>query len=138
MLLLLASFVLLAGMVIAFTGAMPGAGACLGLAVFVIVCALRLLRVGAWVSRHGLRRVRFFSTTTVPWDRATDVRTVQQPVRWLGLPRTVQGQALVLVRNNGERLQLLTDHNADFLSRLEAFDRAADTIEAWGDEYRPG
>lgn len=137
-LLLLASFVLLAGMVIAFTGAMPGAGACLGLAVFVIVCALRLLRVGAWVSRHGLRRVRFFSTTTVPWDRATDVRTVQQPVRWLGLPRTVQGQALVLVRNNGERLQLLTDHNADFLSRLEAFDRAADTIEAWGDEYRPG
>ncbi|MGW7054752.1 hypothetical protein [Streptomyces sp. NPDC054887] len=137
LLLLLASFVLLAAMIIAFTGAGPGAAACMGLAVVVIVCALRLLRVGAWVSRHGLRRVRFLSTTTVPWSRATDVRTVQQPVRWLGLPRTVQGQALVLVGSDGERLQLLTDHNADFLARLEAFDRAADTVEAWGAEYRP-
>ncbi|GAA1541397.1 membrane protein [Streptomyces albidochromogenes] len=137
LLLLLASFVLLAAMVIAFTGAVSGAGVCFGLAAAVIGCALRLLRVGAWVSRHGLRRVGFFSTTTVPWDRATHVRTVQQPVRWLGLPRTVQGQALVLQGRDGERLQLLTDHNADFLSRVEAFDRAADTVEAWGDEYRP-
>ncbi|MGX1886331.1 hypothetical protein [Streptomyces sp. NPDC055287] len=137
LLLLLASFVLLAAMIIAFAGTIPGAGACLGLALAVIACALRLLRVGAWVSRHGLRRVGFLSTTTVPWSRATTVRTVQQPVRWLGLPRTVQGQALVLIQQSGERLQLLTDHNADFLSRVEAFDRAADTVEAWGDEYRP-
>ncbi|GAA2971214.1 hypothetical protein [Streptomyces enissocaesilis] len=137
LLLLLASFILLAAVIIIFTGAVPEACLCLGLAVVLIVCALRLLRVGAWVSRHGLRRVRFLVTTTVPWDRATAVRTVQQPVRWLGLPRTVQGQALVLVQRDGEQLQLLTDHNADFLFRVEAFDRAADTVEAWGDEYRP-
>ncbi|MEN8656382.1 hypothetical protein ABCR94_38865 [Streptomyces sp. 21So2-11] len=136
LLLLLASFVLLAAMIIAFASALPGAGICLGIAVVVIACALRLLRVGAWVSRHGLRRVGFFLTTTVAWDRASTVRTVQQPVRWLGLPRAVQGQALVVVRPGGEPLQLLTDHNADFLSRVEAFDRAADTVEAWSDEYR--
>jgi hypothetical protein len=59
-------------------------------------------------------------------------------VRWLGLPRTVQGQALVAARPGGEPLTLLTDHSADFLSRPEAFDRAADTVEAWGAEYRAG
>ncbi|WP_406497957.1 hypothetical protein OG936_26500 [Streptomyces sp. NBC_00846] len=135
--LLLASFVLLAGMVIAFAGELPGAAMCLGLALVVIVCALRLLRLGAWVSRHGVRRVGFFRTTTVPWNRVTAVRTVQQPVKWLGFPRTVQGQALIVVRQGGETIPpLLTDSNADFLARREAFDRAADTIEAWGDEYR--
>ncbi|MGW1411177.1 hypothetical protein [Streptomyces sp. NPDC002403] len=136
-LLLLASFVLLAGMVTAFAGALPGAVVCLAVAAVVIVCALRLLRVGTWVSRHGVRRVGFFTTTTVPWDQVTAVRTVQQPVKWLGLPRTVQGQALILVRQGGEAIPpLLTDSNADFLTRAEAFDRAADTVEAWGDEYR--
>ncbi|MGW7368548.1 hypothetical protein ACWGI8_35280 [Streptomyces sp. NPDC054841] len=135
--LLLASFVLLAAMVIAFAGALPGAGVCFGLATLMIGAALRLLRIGAWVSRHGLRRVNFLSTSTVPWAQVGALRTVQQPVRWLGLPRTVQGQALMLVREGGEQLLLLTDHNADFLSRIEAFDRAADTVEAWGAEYRP-
>ncbi|MGW1088064.1 hypothetical protein ACWD4L_17460 [Streptomyces sp. NPDC002596] len=138
-LLLLASFVLIAGMIIAFAGALPGASLCVGLALVMIFCALRLLRVGAWVSRHGVRRVGFFVTTTVPWDRAATVRTVQQPVRWLGFPRTVQGQALIVVRKGGEAVRpLLTDCNADFLGRREAFDRAADTIEAWADEYRRG
>ncbi|WP_406422333.1 hypothetical protein OH809_12425 [Streptomyces sp. NBC_00873] len=138
-LLLLASFVLIAGMIIAFAGALPGAALCVGLALVVIFCALRLLRMGAWVSRHGVRRVGFLVTTTVPWDRAATVRTVQQPVRWLGFPRTVQGQALIVVRKGGEAVPpLLTDCNADFLGRGEAFDRAADTIEAWGDEYRRG
>ncbi|MBT2391921.1 hypothetical protein ACFO9E_31660 [Streptomyces maoxianensis] len=136
LLLLLASFVLIAAMIIAFAGALPGAGLCLGLGLVLIIAALRMLRAGAWVSRHGVRRVSFFSTTTVSWNHAAAVRTVQQPVRWLGLPRTVQGQALVLVRQSGEPLPLLTDHNADFLSRPEAFDRAADTVEAWGSEYR--
>ncbi|HWM37019.1 MAG TPA: hypothetical protein VNS49_07865 [Streptomyces sp.] len=136
LLLLLASFVLLAAMIIAFAGALPGAGACMGLGLALIFAALRLLRMGVWVSRHGLRRVGFFLTTTLPWDRAPEVRTVQQPVRWLGLPRTVQGQALVLLRPGGDPMHLLTDHNADFLSRAEAFDRAADTVEAWGSEYR--
>ncbi|MFJ9212382.1 hypothetical protein CU044_6298 [Streptomyces sp. L-9-10] len=136
LLLLLASFVLLAAMIIAFAGALSGATVCLVVAGVVIAVALRLLRVGAWVSRHGVRRVGLLLTKTVSWDQVTAVRTVQQPVRWLGLPRTVQGQALVLVRRQGEPIQLLTDHNADFLSRGEAFDRAADTVEAWGDEYR--
>ncbi|MGC5344623.1 hypothetical protein ACPXCE_13820 [Streptomyces sp. DT24] len=137
-LLLLASFVLLAAMIIAFAGAVSGAATCLVLALAVIGGALRLLRMGAWVSRHGVRRVAFFVTTTVPWQHTTAVRTVQQPVKWLGFPRTVQGQALVVVRGNGSALPpLFTDHNADFLSRREAFDRAADTIEAWSDEYRP-
>ncbi|UYQ64768.1 hypothetical protein [Streptomyces peucetius] len=135
LLLLLASFVLIAGMIIAFAGALPAAGSCFLLGLGVIGAALRLLRMGVWVSRNGLRRVAFFRTSTVQWRRTSELRTVQQPVRWLGLPRTVQGQALVVGRQ-GELLILLTDHNADFLSRPEAFDRAADTIEAWGAEYR--
>ncbi|MFE2378350.1 hypothetical protein [Streptomyces sp. NPDC059398] len=135
--LLLASFILLAAMIIAFAGAVSGAGVTLVLGLVVVACALRLLRMGAWVSRHGVRRVGFFRTATIPWGRMTAVRTVQQPVRWLGLPRTVQGEALLLVQQGGEQLPpLLTDHSADFLARHEAFDRAADTVEAWGAEYR--
>ena len=137
-LLLLASFVLLAAMIIAFAGALPGTAVCLVLALGVILCALRLLRIGAWVSRHGVRRVGFFTTATVPWNRVIAIRTVQQPVRWLGFPRTVQGQALIARtpggRGDGRRCS--PTHNADFLTRGEAFDRAADTVEAWGDEYR--
>ncbi|MFE7953319.1 hypothetical protein [Streptomyces sp. NPDC057426] len=133
--LLLASFVLLAAVIIVAAGAMSGAVVTFVLAALIIVSALRMLRVGTWVSRHGVRRVGFFTTTTVAWTRVTQVRTVQQPVRWLGLPRTVQGQALILVRQGGEQSALLTDHNADFLSRIEAFDRAADTVEVWNAEY---
>ncbi|MFI5758888.1 hypothetical protein [Streptomyces sp. NPDC051569] len=135
LLLLLASFVLLATVIIAAAGDLPGATGCLAVAAVAIAVALRILRAGTWVSRHGVRRVGLFRTVTVPWERTTAVRTVQQPVRWLGLPRTVQGQALLLERRKGEKLALLTDHNADFLSRSEAFDRAADTMEAWGEEY---
>ncbi|GAA3376400.1 membrane protein [Streptomyces sannanensis] len=139
LLLLLASFVLLAAMITAFAGALPGAGLCLAIGAALIAAALRTLRMGVWVSRHGLRRVGFFVTVTVPWDRVSSVRTVQQPVRWLGLPRTVQGQALIAERQRGESLpSLLTDHNADFLSRVEAFDRAADMVETWFDEYSRG
>ncbi|MFE3590222.1 hypothetical protein ACFXOY_22225 [Streptomyces niveus] len=138
LLLLLASFVLLATMIIAFAGAVSGAAVCLGISLVMIAAALRLLRVGAWVSRHGVRRVGLIMTRTVPWSQGVEIRTVQQPVRWLGLPRTVQGQALLLVLAHGEKRLLLTDHNADFLSRSEAFDRAADAVEAWGDEYRRG
>ncbi|WP_053755605.1 PH domain-containing protein [Streptomyces sp. MMG1533] len=140
-LLLLASYVLFAGVIIALTDSVTEAGVVLGIALLVIVGALRLLRVGVWVSAQGLRRVDFFLTRTVPWDRVTSVRTVQQPVRWLGLPRTVQGQALLLVRHDratNDVPVLLTTHNADFLARAEAFDRASDTIEAWGEEYRRG
>ncbi|MFF9200053.1 hypothetical protein ACF09L_33080 [Streptomyces sp. NPDC014779] len=133
--LLLASFVLLAAVIIAVAGAAGGALFTFGFAALIIAVALRMLRMGVWVSRAGLRHVRFLTTTTLPWSQAGGVRTVQQPVRWLGLPRTVQGQALVLVRRSGEQIALLTDHNADFLSRVEAFDRAADTVEAWNAEY---
>ncbi|WP_406062754.1 hypothetical protein OG462_31400 [Streptomyces sp. NBC_01077] len=133
--LLLASFVLLAAVIITAAGGFSGGAATLATAVVVILAALRMLRMGTWVSRAGIRRVAFLTTVTVPWTKVTSVRTVQQPVRWLGLPRTVQGQALVLGRQGGEPLMLLTDHNADFLSRVEAFDRAADTVEAWNAEY---
>ncbi|MEY2247813.1 hypothetical protein ACN6K9_006216 [Streptomyces sp. SAS_267] len=136
--LLLASYVLVAAVIIAVAGTLPGAVACMAGATAVILCALRLLRMGVWVSARGLRRVGFFVTRTTPWARVVAVRTVQQPVRWLGLPRTVQGQALTLVsadRAPGDVPPLMTTHNADFLARTEAFDRAADVIEVWADEY---
>ncbi|MEU6822268.1 hypothetical protein ABZ921_16710 [Streptomyces atriruber] len=141
LLLLLASFVLFAAVIIAFADSLAGAAICAGLAVLIIAGALRLLRMGTWVSAHGLRRVGFLTTQTVEWGQVSAVRTAQQPVRWLGLPRTVQGQALVLVRRDqqsaGAQQPLLTDRNADFLARYEAFNRAADAIEVWADEYRP-
>ncbi|MFR9799771.1 hypothetical protein ACL02U_28325 [Streptomyces sp. MS06] len=139
--LLLASFVLFAAVAIALADSAGGAGAVFLFAAVVIACALRLLRMGVWVSARGLRQVGFFVTRTVPWQRVVHVRTVQQPVRWLGLPRTVQGQALVLARKDRsaqDAAPLLTSHNADFLARTEAFDRAADAVEAWAGEYRRG
>ncbi|WP_406725198.1 hypothetical protein WJ438_11785 [Streptomyces sp. GD-15H] len=138
-LLLLASFVLFAAVIIAATASVSSAGVVFALALVAIAWALRLLRMGAWVNAHGLRQVSLFSTRTTPWAQVVTVRTVQQPVRWLGLPRTVQGQALLLVRRGraAEALPpLLTSHNADFLGRGPAFDRAADSVEVWADEYR--
>lgn len=137
-LLLIASYVLLSALIIALAGSSQGAFVCLGAAVLVIASALRLLRVGVWVSAHGLRQVAMFATVTLPWREVAAVRTVQQPVRWLGLPRTVQGQALSVLRApDGQPLRtLLTDHSADFLNRDEAFDRAADVIESWAAESR--
>ncbi|WP_328874166.1 hypothetical protein OHT76_31175 [Streptomyces sp. NBC_00287] len=138
LLLLLASYVLFAAVIIALTGT-PGEGAVVfGIALAVIAVALRLLRMGVWVSAQGLRHVGFFVTRTTPWERVVAVRTVQQPVRWLGLPRTVQGQALTLVRADRaaeDLAPLMSTHNADFLARPDAFDRAADTVEAWAAEY---
>ncbi|MFD5819110.1 hypothetical protein [Streptomyces sp. NPDC127038] len=137
--LLLASYVLVAAVIIAVAGTLSGAAVCMAAATVVILCALRLLRMGVWVSARGVRQVGFFVTRTTPWKRVVAVRTAQQPVRWLGLPRTVQGQALTLVtadRAPGDVPPLLTTHNADFLARAEAFDRAADVIEVWADEYR--
>ncbi|MFF8879656.1 hypothetical protein [Streptomyces flaveolus] len=139
--LLLASFVLFAAVIIAVTDSPSSAAVVFGVALVMIVCALRLLRMGVWVSARGVRQVGFFTTRTVAWPQVASLRTVQQPVRWLGLPRTVQGQALLLVRQGraGDAAPvLMTSHNADFLARPEAFDRAADTVEAWADEYRRG
>lgn len=137
-LLLLASYVLVAAVIIAVAGTLAAGAVCFGLALIVIACALRLLRMGTWVSGQGLRKVGFFGTRTTPWTQVASARTVQQPVRWLGLPRMVQGQALVLVRKDrpSEAVPpLMTSHNADFLARPDAFDRAADTVEAWAAEY---
>jgi hypothetical protein len=83
--------------------------------------------------------VGFLVSRTAPWAEVDSVRTLQQPVRWLGLPRTVQGQALVLSRRgrgSQDLPPLLTTHNADFLGRVEAFDRAADSVEAWASEHQ--
>ncbi|WP_327224297.1 PH domain-containing protein [Streptomyces platensis] len=135
--LLLASFVLLSAMIIAMAGSLPGAAACAAVGALMIALALRLLRVGLWVSAQGLRQVNLLRTATEPWSAIAAVRTRQQPVRWLGLPRTVQGQALIIERTQGEPLRtLITDHNGDFLSRPEAFERAADVLEAWAAEHR--
>ncbi|MGW2745724.1 hypothetical protein [Streptomyces sp. NPDC001450] len=136
--LLLSSFVLFAAVLIALTGTVSSAGVVLGVALTAIACTLRMLRMGVWVSEHGLRHVGFLVTRTVPWQRVISVRTAQQPVRWLGLPRTVQGQALTLVRKDRpteDTSPLLTTHGLDFLNRPAAFDRAADTVEAWAAEY---
>ncbi|GHH96391.1 hypothetical protein [Streptomyces capillispiralis] len=142
LLLLLASFVLFAAVIIAATAPLSSAGTVFALALAAVAGALRLLRMGVWVSARGLRQVVFFSTRTTPWEQVGAVRTVQQPVRWLGLPRTVQGQALVLTRQGrgaGALPPLLTSHNADFLHRDQlAFDRAADSVEAWTAEYGRG
>ncbi|GAA2458549.1 hypothetical protein [Streptomyces macrosporus] len=136
LLLLLASYMLLSTLIIAMAGTLTEAGVCLAGAVLVIACALRLLRVGVWVSAHGIRQVGLITTTTLAWQDVTAVRTVQQPVKWLGTPRTVQGQALLVEPRGQESLRtVLTDHNADFLARPEAFDRAADVVEAWAAEY---
>ncbi|MEV6839663.1 hypothetical protein AB0N17_35080 [Streptomyces sp. NPDC051133] len=139
--LLLASFVLFGAVLIALTGSASSAGAVLGAGLALVAGALRLLRMGVWVSGRGLRQVRFLVTRTVPWARVVSLRTVQQPVRWVGLPRTVQGQALALVRKDrgaGDTPPLLTTHSLDFLGRPAAFDRAADVVEAWAAEYGRG
>lgn len=136
-LLLVSAFMLLATVIIAFAGTTAGAAIAAGASLLVLGSALRLLRTGVWVSPAGLRRVGFFSTRSIAWSEIDDVRKVQQPVRWLGLPRTVQGQALTVAGRDGAELPvLLTDHSADFLARGEAFDRAAYQVEAWAQEYR--
>ncbi|MEU2427662.1 hypothetical protein ABZ619_42930 [Streptomyces sp. NPDC007851] len=137
--LLLASFVLFAAVALALTGSLSSAVVVLGIALLIIAAALRILRMGVWVSSRGVRRVSLLYTWTVPWKRVASVRTAQQPVRWLGLPRTVQGQALMLVRKDrpaDDTALLLTTHGLDFVGRASAFDRAADVVEAWAAEYR--
>ncbi|MEE4540941.1 hypothetical protein V2S66_03030 [Streptomyces sp. V4-01] len=135
--LMLAAYMLFASLIMVAAGSVNGAATCLVVALAVIVCTLRLLRVGLWLSGKGLRQVSFFGTVTVPWSKVDTVRTAQQPVKVLGLPRTVMGQALLITRRGGGQLRtMVTDHNADFLGRVEAFDIAADAIEGWSTELR--
>ncbi|WP_031521687.1 hypothetical protein [Streptomyces sp. NRRL F-5123] len=133
--LMLAAYLLFAALIMVAAQNTRGGALCLAVALLVIMAALRMLRVGLWVSGRGLRQTSFFSTVTVPWRKIAAVRTAQQPVKVLGLPRTVQGQALIITRKSGGSLRpQLTDHNADFLGRVEAFDVAADAIEGWAAE----
>jgi hypothetical protein len=137
LLLVLASYLMFAALIMGLSGEVSGAGTILGAAVLLIAGTVRLLHAGVWVSSRGMRHVRLLRTTTLRWSHVAQVRTSQQPVRWLGLPRTVQGQALVLVRTGAaEPKILITDHNADFLGRVEAFDKAADAIEDWANPAR--
>ncbi|NUQ95431.1 MAG: hypothetical protein HOY79_02295 [Streptomyces sp.] len=135
--LVLASYLMFAAVIMVAAKNVSGAVACLTAAVLIIVAALRLLRMGVWLSAKGLRQTAFLHTVTLRWQQVASVRTAQQPVKVLGLPRTVQGQALLITRRGGQTLRpLLTDHNADFLGRVELFDVAADTIEGWATELR--
>jgi hypothetical protein len=137
LLLLFTSYVLMSGLVIGLAGSPSGAEVCLAVGAVVVAVTLRLLRMGVWVSSHGLRQVGFFSTSTLAWRQVEAVRTAQEPVRWLGLPRTVQGQALEVVRAGGTPMRrLLTNRSADFLGRPGSFDRAADVLESWAAEAR--
>jgi len=135
--LMLAAYLLVAALIMAAAKSIHDAGVLVIVALLVIAATLRLLRCGVWLSGKGLRQVRYFRTLTIPWQNVTSVRTAQQPVRVLGLPRSVQGQALIVVRRGSGPLRpLVTDHNADFLGRVEAFDIAADAIEGWSAELR--
>ncbi|MCD9145933.1 PH domain-containing protein [Streptomyces albireticuli] len=137
--LLLASYVLFSALIIAVAGSLPGAGVCLAVAVLLIVAAVRLVHVGLWLSPEGLRQVRLLSSTVLPWSEVAEVRTAQQPVRWLGLPRTVQGQALVVVRTQGEPVvTVVTDHGADFLGGPERFAGAVAAVERRVAEFQAG
>jgi hypothetical protein len=128
--LVLASYLLVAALIMAMASGVGTARWPLEAAALLIASALRFLRVGIWVRGRGLRQVGLFYTVTVPWHRVGTVRTAQQPVRWLGLPRTVQGQALVVTRADGTQLRtLLTDRSVDFIGRGDSFDIAADAIE---------
>jgi len=135
--LMLVAYLLIAAAILLAAGNGSSALVALGIAGGLVASMARLLRMGVWLSTKGLRQNGFFVTVTVPWRQVDSVRTAQQPVKVLGLPRTVQGQALVITRRGGAALRpLLTDHNADFLGRVEAFDIAADAVESWATELR--
>ncbi|GHC71743.1 hypothetical protein [Streptomyces cinnamoneus] len=128
--LLLAACVLFSGVIIALAGSLPGAGICVAVAALLITIAFRLVRTGIWVGPKGLRQLSLLSGTTLSWADVAGVRTVQQPVRLLGLPRTVQGQVLVVERTQGKALPaLVSDQGADFLGRPRAFAETALAVE---------
>ena len=95
--------------------------------------------MGVWVSAHGLRRVGFFVTThgAVERGRRGPYGAAAGALARAAADGAGAGAGRSSAPAARSRCALLTDHNADFLSRAEAFDRAADTVEAWADEYRP-
>lgn len=135
--LLLAGYVLLSALIIALAGSWIGAGVCGAVGALLITLAVRLVRTGIWVGPQGLRQLRLLSGTTLAWSEVAGVRMVQQPVRLLGLPRTVQGQVLLVERAQGEPLPaLVSNHGADFLGRPLAFAAAAYAVEDWVAEFK--
>jgi hypothetical protein len=104
----------------------------IGLAI--VFSALRLLRMGVWVSSHGIRRVAFWWTRTVRWNDVESVHVGQVPVKVLGTPRRVNGQAVTVTRRGGAALEeVLSDHNADFRGkdRAEDFEAAVSALAEW-------
>ncbi|MFI0813982.1 hypothetical protein ACH4TX_28365 [Streptomyces sp. NPDC021098] len=135
-LLLLASYLLFSALIIALAGSGSGAGVCVGAAALVIGFAVRLVGAGVRTSERELRRTGLFSSTTVAWQDVASIRNVQQPVRLLGLPHTVQGQAVLVERaSGGAPLTLFTSHDTDFLGRPEAFRAAADALGDLADRH---
>ena len=90
--------------------------------------------MGVWVSARGLRRVGFFGTRTVPLGAGRGGTDGAAAGALAGAAAHASRGRRWLVGATGRRplRPLLTDHNADFLARAEAFDRAADAIEALG------
>lgn len=70
-LLLLASYVLFAAVIIALTDSPSEAGVVLGIAALVIVGALRLLRMGVWVSARGCAGSVSSSLVRCPGSRSS-------------------------------------------------------------------
>jgi len=131
-LLLLASYLLFSALIIVLAGSGSAAGVCVAAAALVIAFAVRMVGAGVRVSARELRRTGLIMSTTVAWQDVASIRTLQQPVRWLGLPRTVQGQVVLAERTSGGTpLTLFTSHDTDFLGRPEAFRAAADALDGW-------
>ncbi|MFI0779028.1 hypothetical protein [Streptomyces sp. NPDC021212] len=136
-LLLLASYLLFSALIISLAGSGSAAWVCVAVAALVIGFAVRLVGAGVRASGRELRRTGLLSSTSVAWQDVASIRTVQQPVRLLGLPRTVQGQAVLAERTSGGTpLTLFTSHDTDFLGRPEAFRAAADALGGWADRSR--
>jgi hypothetical protein len=92
---------------------------------------------GAWVTDHGVRLVRPFSTRRWTWAEVADVRAVACAARLLGSPLRVPGRVVVVVLADGSDVETpVCDRSPDFLGRPEAFDMAADAVEGWLEQAR--
>ncbi|OIV36396.1 hypothetical protein BIV57_16485 [Mangrovactinospora gilvigrisea] len=108
-----------------------------GIALVLVVLALRILRMGLYVSTRGVRRVRLLRTTKLRWHQVGELVVYQMPVRVLGTPRRRNGEAVALRRMSGGEPweEIISSHNADFLSRTRK-DDYRDAVAALFDWYR--
>lgn len=103
----------------------------------LVVLASRLLSVGVWVNDRGVRVLGLVRRHEHPWSAVADVRRVPGRARVLGTPLRSSGTTVFLVLKDGSDLETpLTDVNADFAARAEAFDMAAGAVERWFEEAR--